>query len=127
MKLLIDTHAFLWALTGAGLTSVARQAFLDPENSLYFSAASYWEICIKTSLGKLSLAADWRQRFDAEMTANQILWLAIEKEHCHRIISLPLLHGDPFDRLLIAQALCEDMTLMSADRNLRLYPVPILW
>jgi PIN domain nuclease of toxin-antitoxin system len=127
MKLLLDTHAFLWAISGAGLSVAAQQAFIEPENSLYLSAASYWEICIKSSLGKLVLSADWRQKLDDEMAANQILWLPVEKEHCQRVVSLPFLHGDPFDRMLIAQALCESMTLVTADGNIKHYPVPILW
>ncbi len=127
MKILLDTHAFLWAANGAGLSAVARDAFLSPQNDLYLSAASYWEICIKVSLGKLTLQPDWRQQFDDEIAINRIHWLPITREHGQRIIELPFLHGDPFDRMLIAQALCENMTLMTLDANIRLYPVPTIW
>ena len=127
MKLLLDTHAFLWAVSGAGLSDAAQRAFLSPQNDLYLSAASYWEICIKVSLGKLTLQPDWRQQFDDEMAINRIHWLPITREHGQRIIELPFLHGDPFDRMLIAQALCENMTLMTLDAHIRLYPVQTLW
>ena len=127
MKLLLDTHAFLWAVSGARLSDAAQRAFLAPQNDLYLSAASYWEICIKVSLGKLTLQPDWRQQFDDELTINRIHWLPIARDHCQRSIELPFLHGDPFDRMLIAQALCENMTLMTLDANIRLYPVQTLW
>ena len=127
MKLLLDTHAFLWAVSGAGLSDAAQRAFLSPQNDLYLSAANYWEICIKVSLGKLTLQPDWRQQFDDEMAINRIHWLPITREHGQRIIELPFLHGDPFDRMLIAQALCENMTLMTLDAHIRLYPVQTLW
>ncbi len=126
-KLLLDTHAFLWAVTGQGLSLAATRAFLDPASRLYFSAASYWEICIKLSLGKLALAPDWRQQFEQEMTINQIQWLPIMAAHCWQLTQLPFLHRDPFDRLLIAQAQIEGMTLLTGDSQIHLYSVSILW
>lgn len=127
MKLLLDTHAFLWAVNHKGLSATATHAFLDPANELHFSAASYWEICIKLSLGKLALASAWRQQFDQEMTVNRIQWLPITKDHCWQVTQLPFLHGDPFDRLLIAQAQVEGMTILSADGQIRQYAVSTLW
>ena len=127
MNVLLDTHAFLWAIGGKGLEATARRAFLDRENTLFLSAASYWEICIKASLGKLQLAPNWTQRFEQEMLTNQIRWLPIQKEHCQQLMTLPWLHRDPFDRLLIAQAQAEGMTLMTADGNIRQYAVATLW
>jgi PIN domain nuclease of toxin-antitoxin system len=112
---------------GQKLGTVALTAILEPENHLYLSAASYWEICIKLSIGKLDFKENWRVRFDDEIELNQILWLPITKEHCQKITQLPTLHNDPFDRLLIAQALCEEMMLLTADKNITRYPVPTLW
>lgn len=127
MKLLLDTHAFLWAVNHKGLSATATRAFLDPANGLHLSAASYWEISIKLSLGKLALAPEWRHQFDQEMTVNQIQWLPITKDHCWQVSQLPFLHGDPFDRLLIAQAQLEGLTIVTADQQIRRYAVSTLW
>jgi PIN domain nuclease of toxin-antitoxin system len=127
VKLLIDTHAFLWFLTGENLSQAATEAFLDRANALYFSAASYWEISIKLSLGKLQLTANWPQLFDREMQINGIQWLPIEKEHCQGLLQLPPIHRDPFDRLLIAQARFAEMTLLTADSHIQQYDIPTIW
>jgi PIN domain nuclease of toxin-antitoxin system len=127
MKMLLDTHAFLWFMQGENLSQAAQIAFLDANNDLYLSAASYWEICIKSSLGKLDLAEDSADLFDREMTTNGIKWLPIEKAHSRGVIALPMIHRDPFDRLLIAQANAEDMTLLTADANIRQYGIPTIW
>ena len=128
MNLLLDTHAFLWAIGGdPRLSKAAGLVFLDPENQLHFSIVSYWEICIKHALGKLLLAANWQRVFDNEMAANGIHWLALEKEHCAGIIDLPLHHRDPFDRLLVSQAMQEDLTLVSRDANFAKYEINTLW
>lgn len=127
MKLLLDTQAFLWVITNQKLSQRARDTFLEPSNQLFFSAASYWEICIKRSVGKLVLADDWEQIFEREMRVNDIRWLPIEKAHCRAIIELPWVHRDPFDRLLIAQALHEGMTILTADSNIQQYAVATIW
>ena len=127
MKILLDTHAFLWAIGEHGLNPVAEQAFMDTENELYLSAASYWEMCIKIGLGKLNIVPNWQARFEYEMVINQIHWLPIAQTHCQQITTLPKHHGDPFDRMLIAQALVEEMTLMTADTKIQQYAVPTLW
>jgi PIN domain nuclease of toxin-antitoxin system len=127
VNLLLDTHVFLWSMNGGPLSEPARSAFLDPENNLYLSAASYWEICIKASIGRLVLADDWPQQFDTEIAANGIRWLPVEQNHCRKILELSPIHQDPFDRLLIAQALCEDLTIVTADRHIPDYPVATLW
>lgn len=127
MKILLDTHVFIWSATVDKLSQAATEAFLDTKNELYLSVASYWEMAIKISLGKLTLDENWIQRVDDMMSKNQLRWLAIDKAHCQVITTLPHLHGDPFDRLLIAQALVEEMTLMTADAKIRQYTVPILW
>lgn len=127
MKLLLDTHTFLWSIAGQGLSEAATQSFLDIENELYLSAASYWEICIKFSIGKLKLESGWEKTIDREMAANSIRWLPIEKIHCQIITTLPPIHRDPFDRLLIAQALAEDMALLTADTNIQQYDITTIW
>lgn len=127
MKFLLDTHALLWSLMGRGLSRAAEDAFLDADNMLYVSIVSYWEICLKANRGKLTLADDWPAVFDAELAANSIQWLPVAKSHCLRMMNLPDLHRDPFDRLLIAQALCEDLTLLTSDAQIARYGVPVLW
>ena len=127
MKFLLDTQAFLWSMTGGPISDQARSAFLNAENELYLSAASYWEICIKVSIGKLTPESNWQKTMEEEMRVNGIKWLPIERAHCHELINLPFHHGDPFDRLLIAQAVYEKMTLLTADGNIKLYDVPIIW
>ncbi len=127
MKLLLDTHAFLRLIGNQKLSQRASDAFLDPGNQLFLSAASYWEICIKRSIGKLVLAEDWQQSVKREMQINDIRWLAIERSHCQAIIELPWIHRDPFDRLLIAQAREEGMALLTADEYVSQYGVATIW
>ena len=89
--------------------------------------ASYWEICIKVSLGKLQVADNWPDLIRTEMMANDIHWLSIDPRHCREVIALPHHHRDPFDRLLIAQARLEGLTLLSADPNFGRYDVGVVW
>ena len=127
MQLLLDTHTFLWSIEGQGLSKRAAEAFLDPENDLYLSVASYWELCIKFSIGKLDLGSGWQKTMDREMAANSIRWLPIEKTHCQAVTILPVIHLDPFDRLLVAQAMVEDMALLTVDANIRRYSIATIW
>ena len=128
MNLLIDTHVFLWMLDDEQrLTTVARDALLASDNELYLSMASYWEICIKLSIGKLSLQTNWPRVFEREMRNNSIQWLAIKPEHARITIKLPWLHRDPFDRLIVAQCRFEHLTLATADPLVQQYDIPILW
>ena len=128
MKVLLDILAFLWLISDDDrLSENARQTFLNTENSLYFSAASLWEICIKKSLGKISLKDGWFQTIQEEMEINTIQWLPIEMTHCAGVAELPLHHRDPFDRMLIAQAKVEEMNLMSWDSRLSKYSIELIW
>ena len=128
MKVLLDTHAFLWLITDDDrLSENARQTFLNTENRLFFSAASLWEICIKKSLGKISLEDGWFQMIKEEMKINTIQWLSIEMIHCAEVTGLPFHHRDPFDRMLIAQAIVEEMKLLSRDSRLSDYAIELIW
>jgi PIN domain nuclease of toxin-antitoxin system len=128
MKVLLDTHAFLWLITDEDrLSENARQTFLNTENSLFFSAASLWEICIKKSLGKISLMDGWFQTIQKEIQINTIQWLPIEMIHCAEVTELPFHHRDPFDRMLIAQAIVEEMKLLSRDSRLSDYAIELIW
>lgn len=128
MKLLLDTHALLWmGDQSERLSTAAAKAILDGRNKLLLSVASWWEISIKVGLGKLEMKKNWPTALKREMSRNEIHWLPVRPEHCERIATLPFHHRDPFDRLLIAQAQCEDLTLVSADRHFEPYRVPVLW
>ena len=128
MKLLLDTHAFIWMVGNESkLSGKAREAMANQKNDLFFSAASYWEICIKSSIGKLTLGENWIKRFDREMEFNNIQWLPIRKQHSQTVCSLPGIHKDPFDRMLISQANREKMTIVTADRLVQKYPVKWIW
>ena len=128
MRLLVDTHALLWLITDdTRLSATARTMFLDPVNELFLSAASYWEICIKVSIGKLTLMSDWPDVIDRELAANGIEWLPVAKEHCQLVMTLPFHHRDPFDRIIVAQAICESLSILSNDPLLREYDAPVVW
>jgi len=128
MKVLLDTHAFLWLISGDDrLSETAQKIFLDPGNILFFSAASLWEICIKVSLGKLSLKSGWLKTIQDEMKVNAIQWLSIEMLHCVELTNLPFHHRDPFDRMLVAQAMVDDLQLLSRDNRLSSYEIKRIW
>jgi PIN domain nuclease of toxin-antitoxin system len=125
MKLLLDTHLLLWA---AGLPdqlpATARLLMEDPQNELLFSAASLWEIVIKRGLGRSDFQVDARV-LRRGLLDNGYQELTITSEHAVSIDSLPLIHKDPFDRILVAQAMVEGITLLTADALVAQYPGPV--
>lgn len=123
MRLLLDTHILLWWLSGsARLPRRSRERLVDPGNTLFISAASLWEIRIKESLGRIQVPADLeRQLGPLGMEA-----LAISTAHTAALADLPLLHRDPFDRMLLAQASVEGMKLLTSDRAVLAYGPPSL-
>lgn len=128
MKVLLDTHALLWLIAGdARLSNTARNTFLNPENILYFSIVSLWEICIKKSLEKISLKTGWLETIQEEMKTNTIQWLSVEVPHCAKVIELPFHHRDPFDRMLVAQAMVEDLAILTRDNLLSTYTIQCIW
>lgn len=128
MKILIDTHAFLWLLTDdPRLSQTARALFLDRTHDMNLSVASLWEIAIKISLGKLQLAEEWYDTLIREMQINTIHWLPVEPRHCVRLEHLPFHHRDPFDRMLIAQATVENLAILTGDRQMYAYTVQCIW
>lgn len=128
MRLLTDTHVLLWAIDSPEkLSAAARDALLAVDNAVSVSTASLWEIAIKLSLGRIELAPDWFAMVEAGRARIGARWLTVEAVHCRQVAVLPWHHRDPFDRLLVAQAICGDMTLISRDRVLAGYPAPVLW
>lgn len=100
---------------------------MNSGNILFVSAASYWEICLKIGLGKLDLGKNWKTLINRHIALNDMQWLPVRKEHAQGICTLPEIHKDPFDRMLIAQAKWEKMTIVTADRLVRKYPVKWIW
>lgn len=124
MKLLLDTYAILWLLDGDGrIPEWLRIATTERNHELIVSDVSLWEIAIKSSLGRLDVPDDLPEHLDAA----GIEQLAIERSHLWKVRDLEFHHKDPFDRLLVAQALEEDMTLVSRDRDLAAYGVSLRW
>jgi len=125
LNLLIDTHLLLWAAgSPENLTAAARDLMMDAENKLFFSAANIWEIVIKRGLGRSDFRVDpgvlRRGLLDNDYTE-----LPITSEHTLAIIPLPPIHKDPFDRILIAQATVEGITLLTSDSLVSQYPGPV--
>ena len=128
MRLLLDTCTFLWIVGGAKeLSSRAREAFADPANEVFLSAASAWEIAVKHRLGKLPLPAALDEFVPAQRAAHGIEPLTVEEESALHVAKLPDLHCDPFDRMLVAQALVGGLVLVTPDDTIRRYPVRTLW
>jgi PIN domain nuclease of toxin-antitoxin system len=128
MKLLLDTHTFLWWITDDPQLSVpALELIGDRHNSLYWSAASSWEVAIKYALGRLPLPDAPAIFLPAELGKNRIEPLPIVDEHAYQAGLLPRHHRDPFDRMLVAQAQVEALGLISNDPKVRLYDVDIYW
>jgi PIN domain nuclease of toxin-antitoxin system len=127
MKALLDTHTVLWYLQGHSSLSVqARKTIEQNTNVLYFSIASFWEIAIKSGLGKLQLQRPFSD-LEADLRQLEIQTLSITFADTETYLSLPLHHRDPFDRILVAQAVNHSLTLLSQDVQLDAYPIQRLW
>lgn len=127
MKLLLDTHIFLWLNSEPEkMPSAAYDACCNPHNQLYLSHVSPWEIQIKQQLGKLQLRAALPELIEMQARENGLNMLPIELSHIYDLSQLPCHHNDPFDRLLIAQARIESMVLVTVDRKISLYDVEVL-
>ncbi len=129
MRILLDTHCWLWMQTSPeSFSAEARDLLTDPEHELYLSAASSWEIGIKWALGKLPLPAPPIEYVPRTMERQGVLGLAVEHRHALHMCTIPLRHRDPFDRLLLAQAQLERLFFLTADRQLSGYDgVDFVW
>ena len=128
MRVLLDTHAFLWWVDDAPMLSKkARTAIADPDNDCLLSLASCWEMAIKLSLRKLRLPGAIERFIPEQLAANAFRQLAIDFRHVARVATLPFHHRDPFDRLLAAQAIEERCSIVSADPIFRKYGVTRIW
>jgi PIN domain nuclease of toxin-antitoxin system len=128
LRFLLDTHSLLWFLAGdESLSARVRRIIENPDSDILASIASLWEIAIKYSLGKLKLAQPFDELFPDQLVNNSIALLGISPEHLARVSNLPFHHRDPFDRLLVAQALSEEMPILSSDDALDAYGLERIW
>jgi PIN domain nuclease of toxin-antitoxin system len=127
MKLLLDTHIFLWLISGdTRLSASLRQIIRNPENDVYLSVVSIWEAIIKHGLGKLFLPEPPEIYLPKQRRLHLIQSLPVDEDSVSQLSKLPLLHRDPFDRMLISQALQYNLTIATVDNAIRAYPVPVI-
>ena len=128
MRLLLDTQVFLWMLAGsARLPQAVRTRICSADSSVWLSAASVWELAIKQGLGRIALPAPAAEFATEERIRHRVAPLPVDEQAAVHLAKLPDIHRDPFDRMLVCQAIEHDLTLVSADRILRRYPIKTLW
>ena len=128
MNYLLDTHTFLWFINDdASLSFTAKTRIEDPENTIYLSVASIWEMAIKVSLDKLELPSPFTDFIDDQLDKNTITLLKIKTAHTGIVATLPFHHRDPFDRLIIAQSKIEDMPIIGQDATFDDYGITRIW
>ena len=127
MKLLLDTHAFLWFINDSSSLNAYVKRLIESDAEVLVSIASLWEVVIKIRIGKLSLPENFDPFIPQQLAHNEFDILPIDLNHLSALCSLPLQHRDPFDRLLVAQAIVEQLPIISADKIFDLYAVERLW
>ena len=126
MRLLLDTHIFLWLITGdQRLPEVMQRDILNLENAVYLSVISLWEISVKYQLGKLPLPESPENYLSVQRERHMIASLPLDEASVSQLAKLPSTHRDPFDRMLICQALEHRLTIVTVDEMIRAYPVPV--
>jgi PIN domain nuclease of toxin-antitoxin system len=129
MKILLDTCAFLWLVTNdtGHLTETATDTFLDEDNEICFSIVSAWEISIKVSVGKLDVPLPVHHFLTEQIGLNELSVLSVKFSHVTKVSELPFHHKDPFDRLLIAQAMIENLPILTGDPVFKRYNIKTIW
>ena len=128
MKLLLDTHTFLWFVTSdPQLSEAALDLIADPTNEVLVSPATYWEVAIKVSIGKYPLTVPFETFFQEGIDGSDMAILPIRVRHAAVLSSLPIHHKDPFDRMIISQSIAEQIPVVSADAALDAYGVRRFW
>lgn len=127
MKFLLDTHTFLWFIEDSPRLSTKAKTLLESEVNLLVSVASLWEIAIKISIGRLTLAQPFAAFVPDQLAKNAIEILPVSMAHLAVVAALPLYHRDPFDRLLVAQAIVEQMSIVSTDEQMDAYSIQRIW
>jgi PIN domain nuclease of toxin-antitoxin system len=127
MKFLLDTHVFLWYISGDGrLPHIMRDHIRNPSNEVYLSVVSLWETIVKHQLGKLSLPESPESYLPTQRERHQIANLSLDEASVSQLAKLPLLHRDPFDRMLVCQAIRHGLTIATVDHAIQAYAVPVL-
>ncbi len=127
MQLLLDTHIFLWYVTGdTKLSTATRDAIDEPNNDVFLSVGSFWEIVIKYELGKLPLPQAPDRFIPAQRKAHGIQSLPFDENDARFLVGLPFHHRDPFDRMLVSQAMARVLKIVTVDPEIRKYSVPVL-
>jgi len=127
MRYLLDTHAVIWYVENSSELPKKISDLIDnPENDIYISSVSFWEIAIKVSLGKLDLELPLDE-FLINIKNRDFSFLQIEDEYLNRLLDLPFVHKDPFDRLIITSALVENLIIVTIDENIKKYEVSCIW
>jgi PIN domain nuclease of toxin-antitoxin system len=128
MRILLDTATFLWIIIDASdLSDDARELFVDPDNEIYLSSVSTWEIAVKHSLGRLPLPDRPARFIPAQRKHHGIDSLALDEEATLHLARLPALHKDPFDRMLVCQAVVQSLVILTPDELISQYPVRTIW
>jgi PIN domain nuclease of toxin-antitoxin system len=128
MRLLLDTCTFLWLISDSpALSGQARELFSSSENEAYLSTVSTWEIAIKHSLGRLPLPESPQRFIPIQRENHGIESLSLDEESTLQLLRLPLLHHDPFDRMLVCQAVVQGLTILTPDSLISQYPVRVTW
>lgn len=128
MRLLLDTHTFIWFVTDSPRISITAKTLIEDEyNEKLLSIASIWEMAIKHSIGKLTFELPFMSFITSQMQQNSMELVNIQIEHLNVVANLPLHHRDPFDRLIIAQAMVEQMPVVGSDKAFDSYSVQRLW
>ena len=127
-RYLLDTHVALWIVSSTeSLSERVRDLYLDDKNHFFLSIVSIWEMSIKIGLKKLELPISLKKFVQTYITANRIELLPVSASHCYMVSDLPYFHRDPFDRLIISQAMIEKITLVSRDSAFRKYDCDVIW
>ncbi|MEY4485384.1 MAG: hypothetical protein RL693_2836 [Verrucomicrobiota bacterium] len=127
MNLLLDTHAALWLVSAPEKMSAPALKAFRTSGEVFLSIASLWELANKIAIGKLELSSGWSQRLPDALAKDGVRLLGVTPEDCNRLSTLPMHHRDPFDRMMVAQALQRDLALVSVDAELKLYGVKVVW
>ncbi len=128
MKILLDTCTFLWIITDASeLSTRARELFVHPENQVYLSSVSTWEISIKHAMGRLPLPEPPERFIPAQRKQHNVESLPLEEEATLHLTRLPEMHKDPFDRMLVCQAIVHGLAILTPDELILQYPVRWIW
>jgi PIN domain nuclease of toxin-antitoxin system len=128
VKYMLDTHAFLWfVLDDRRISAKAKSIIQDSKNEIFFSAASAWEMAIKVNLNRLKIIGNLEPFIIEQLSTNNIVPLSITIYHALYTEQLPQIHKDPFDRIIIAQSIVENLQLISTDKDIRKYKVATVW